>query len=224
MYHGYIENRDQAQRTLSYIENPEHRDDLGFAKTTKAGKFLDNEALPKFRRLDSAVNIWKPEETRNAMIIREVKSAQEDFIPAYRTIYNMLKGSLDVTDEDLQSMGLPPRPSKDRKPSRIEEEAPDYEVDTSVQGAVTLYFFKKGQKRGSAKPDGQHGVECNTYVGTEIPKSWKDLNESWFSTRLKLVLKFKYEQRGQTLSFAIRWENKRGQKGPWSLIFSVIIP
>jgi hypothetical protein len=224
MYHGYIENRDQAQRTLSYIENPEHRDDLGFAKTTKAGKFLDNEVMPRYRRFDAAVSAWKPEETRNAVINLEVKEAQEDFVPVYRTIYNMLKGSLEVSNADLQAMGLPPRPSGDRTPAKIEDEAPDVETDTSVPGEVTMHFFKKGQKRGSAKPDGQHGVECKTYIGPDIPKKWKDLQESWFSTNLKLVLKFENDRRGQILWFAVRWENTRGQKGPWSVIFSVIIP
>jgi hypothetical protein len=32
------------------------------------------------------------------------------------------------------------------------------------------------------------------------------------------------EDRGKKLYFALRWENTRGEKGPWSEIHSTIIP
>jgi hypothetical protein len=30
--------------------------------------------------------------------------------------------------------------------------------------------------------------------------------------------------RGKTVWFRLRWENNRGQKGPWSELYSAIIP
>jgi hypothetical protein len=39
-----------------------------------------------------------------------------------------------------------------------------------------------------------------------------------------MQLVFNGEQRGTTLYFAMRWENNRGEKGPWNDIINVIIP
>lgn len=38
------------------------------------------------------------------------------------------------------------------------------------------------------------------------------------------TLTFDENQRGKTVYFALRWENTRGEKGPWSQIVSSIIP
>jgi hypothetical protein len=35
---------------------------------------------------------------------------------------------------------------------------------------------------------------------------------------------FENDQRGKTVYFALRWENTRGEKGPWSAIQIAIIP
>jgi hypothetical protein len=50
------------------------------------------------------------------------------------------------------------------------------------------------------------------------------LTHSAFDTRSPLKLQFENDLRGKTLYFAMRWENTRGEKGPWSPIMSVIIP
>jgi hypothetical protein len=44
------------------------------------------------------------------------------------------------------------------------------------------------------------------------------------NTRTPYTFPFEYDQRGQTVYFALRWENTRGEKGPWSEIHSTIIP
>jgi hypothetical protein len=47
---------------------------------------------------------------------------------------------------------------------------------------------------------------------------------SVFSTRSPYVFTFDENMRGKTVYFCLRWENTRGQKGPWSAIYSAIIP
>jgi hypothetical protein len=57
----------------------------------------------------------------------------------------------------------------------------------------------------------------------EKPKDWEELIHSTFSTRSPFRLSFKGTDRGKVLYFALRWDNTRGEKGPWSEILNVII-
>jgi hypothetical protein len=43
-------------------------------------------------------------------------------------------------------------------------------------------------------------------------------------TRTPHVLEFTEPQRGQTVYLALRWQNEKGEKGPWSEIQSTVIP
>jgi hypothetical protein len=52
----------------------------------------------------------------------------------------------------------------------------------------------------------------------------EDLIHSAFDTRSPFTLSFDENQRGKTVYFCLRWENTRGEKGPWSEIVSGIIP
>jgi hypothetical protein len=45
-----------------------------------------------------------------------------------------------------------------------------------------------------------------------------------FDTNSPLDIEFTEEDRGKVVWFAVRWENTRGEKGPWSEIYFAIIP
>jgi hypothetical protein len=85
-------------------------------------------------------------------------------------------------------------------------------------------FFEKsnGHKRG--KPAGQHGAEIRWDILDAPPARWDELIHSDIDTSSPFTLWFEHDQRGKTVYFAARWENTRGKKGPWSDIFSAIIP
>ncbi|AHF94767.1 hypothetical protein OPIT5_26275 [Opitutaceae bacterium TAV5] len=51
-----------------------------------------------------------------------------------------------------------------------------------------------------------------------------DLTRSGFDTRSPFTLNFDENQRGKTVYFALRWENTRGDKGPWSPITHAVVP
>jgi peptide methionine sulfoxide reductase MsrA len=56
------------------------------------------------------------------------------------------------------------------------------------------------------------------------PVHIKEVTRSYFDTHTPLVIEFDEEDRGKTFWYAVRWENTRGEKGPWSEIMSAIIP
>ncbi|MDR1289805.1 MAG: hypothetical protein LBK06_01240 [Planctomycetaceae bacterium] len=59
---------------------------------------------------------------------------------------------------------------------------------------------------------------------SEVPVSGEDLPHSRFTRRKKELFDFPQEDRGKTVYFCIRYENAKGQPGPWGPIFSAIIP
>jgi hypothetical protein len=84
--------------------------------------------------------------------------------------------------------------------------------------------YRDMNERGTAKPKGVHGVEIAWEILDTPPVNWEQLTHSAFDTRTPAQLVFHGEQRGRTLYFALRWENTRGEKGPWSEIYGTIIP
>jgi hypothetical protein len=90
-------------------------------------------------------------------------------------------------------------------------------------GVVETHVVDSASGR-KAKPAGSHGFEMAWGIFDTAPTDWEQLNHSSFSTRTPLRLTFSGNDRGKTLYFALRWENTRGVKGPWSEIFNTIIP
>jgi hypothetical protein len=69
-----------------------------------------------------------------------------------------------------------------------------------------------------------HGAEIGWGVLDEPPVNWSQLVHSSFDTASPFRLSFEGDQRGRRLYFALRWENTRGAKGPWSEIMDAVIP
>jgi hypothetical protein len=128
-----------------------------------------------------------------------------------------------VTDDDRNRLGLPIYKTT-HTPAPVAEEAPDMEFHSPEIRREDVHFYAKGQKKGSAKPAGQHGVEACYGVGDRPATQIEELIHSTFDTDSPLKIHFTDADRGKVLSIALRWENTRGAKGPWSDIRTVIIP
>ena len=162
--------------------------------------------------------------TRTSLTVAAKNTARKAFEPAYRGMvkeyltYNHL-----VTDEDRRGMGLPIHKTT-HTDAPVATKAPDFDVDTSVIGRVGINFYEKEAGHRKAKPAGQHCVEFAWVLADTPPTRWEELIHSAVDTRSPYTFVFENDQRGKTLYFALRWENTRGEKGPWSEIASAIIP
>jgi hypothetical protein len=128
-----------------------------------------------------------------------------------------------VSDEDRDGLGLPIYKDT-RTPAPVATKAPDFDVDTSVIGHVGISFYEKEGDHKRGKPPGQHCVEIASAILDTPPTRWDQLIYSAVDTHSPYTFSFENDQRGKTLYFALRWENTRGEKGPWSEIHSAIIP
>jgi hypothetical protein len=145
------------------------------------------------------------------------EKALRDFIKFY-VAYNP-----ETTDHDREEMGIPVHKTT-RTPAEVAKTYPEFEIDSSILCCLIIHFYDQGQKKTKAKPPGQHGAEIRWMVSDVPMVDANDLIHSSFDTRTPFTLEFGGRQRGQTVYFALRWENTRGEKGHWSPIHSAVIP
>jgi hypothetical protein len=120
-------------------------------------------------------------------------------------------------------MGLPERNSGGNTPAPIPTTQIETEIDLSVIRRILFHFHDSGSER-KAKPVGVHGAEIRWSILPTAPHSIKELLNSSFDTHTPFMLEFDEEERGLSIYFCLRWENTRGDKGPWGEIGHAIIP
>jgi hypothetical protein len=128
-----------------------------------------------------------------------------------------------ISDEDRERMALPVHKTT-RTPAPVATIYPTFAINSGTIRRLLIDFFDP-ESRSKGKPFGQHGVEVAWGV-FDLPQTvhLRDLTHSTFATHSPALFEFEDEQRGKTVYFALRWENTRGEKGPWSEIVSAIIP
>jgi hypothetical protein len=126
-----------------------------------------------------------------------------------------------ISDEEHERMGLPVHKTT-RTPAPVATDAPWTKARTDVLRHLT--FDYGGSETSKAKPKGQHGLELSWIIADEKPVHVDALTRSAFDTHSPLTIEFDEADRGKTLWYAARWENTRGEKGPWSEILRAIIP
>ena len=127
-----------------------------------------------------------------------------------------------VSDADKENMGLPLHDGT-RTPAPAPATIPELELDSSIIRQISVHFRDAGSdKRG--KPAHVHGVELRWGMLDNAPVSVEDLKNSAFDTASPYTFKFDEPERGKALYICPRWENNKGDKGPWGEIYKAIIP
>jgi hypothetical protein len=181
-----------------------------------------NGLLEKQDWWQTAFAVSQDPTTRTRGTVKEKQEARKDYekelrkqLKAYVT-YNSR-----INDRQREEMELPVHKST-HTPAPVAPYAPWLRARTELLRHVT--FDYGGSETSKSKPDGQHGLEMVWEIASEKPPHVRNLSHSTFDTHTPLTLEFDETERGSTLWYAARWENTRGEKGPWSEILSVIIP
>jgi hypothetical protein len=162
--------------------------------------------------------------TRTKLTVQDKNTVKSALKASVRqAVREYLTYNHEVTDTDRDGLGIPIHKTT-RTPAPVATEAPEADIDTSVIGRLIIAFFEKGHRHKKAKPAGQHCVEIAWTLSDTPVTRWDELIRSNVDTNSPFTLVFENDQRGKTIYFAIRWENTRGEKGPWSEITSAIIP
>jgi hypothetical protein len=161
--------------------------------------------------------------TRTPVAVVARQEARKDFVNLLRQVIRaFVTYNPTVTDEDRKKMELPiHKQTKTHAP--IADSYPEFEIDTRLIRRLTIHYHNQKSK-SKQKPQGQHAAEIAWVISNSQIINTKDLINSTISTKSPCTLEFTGDQRGKTVYFCLRWENTRGEKGPWSEIVSAIVP
>jgi len=172
------------------------------------------------------VEAWAAYENPNMrapLIVAAKKSTRVTYEKLLSVLVTNLRSNTRLTDEDRLAAGIPLHDTKPT-PSPVPVSYPVATIDTSMIRRLTINFRDGSSTAATAaKPKGVHGAEIRWLMCEEKPLV-EALSNLAFDTRTPYTLEFEDAQRGKTVWICLRWENTRGEKGPWGEVISAIVP
>jgi hypothetical protein len=196
--------------------------DLNRTQWNLDSTWLDTELLPKKGEWATAWDAYQNPVTRTPLITFTKTEKRKSYEKALRILVKGLQSNPRVTQDDLRNMNIAIS-SSTRTPVPKPTSYIDCFADTSVLRQVTIHFHDHAGE-SHAKPRGVHGAEIRWDVRDTPPTEVTDLTQSSFDTHSPYTLEFEESQRGKTVWFCLRWENTKGEKGPWGELTYAIIP
>jgi hypothetical protein len=174
---------------------------------------------------------------RTSALTAKCKTAFEALIEKMRSVKNQYFLSPPLTDVDFATLDLK---SRDMNHSPVSSPTSRAEADVSRSGAHQLELHLRPAS-GSLPDSRRSDYGYRIYYGVlpprgapvdadakreliQVPTTGNDLPFSKFTRRQKEVFDFVQEDSGKTAYFCVRYENAKGEPGPWGSIFSAIIP
>jgi len=127
-----------------------------------------------------------------------------------------------LNEENLVELGLP-LPDHIRTDHVNVTEEVDFVLEIAGIRQVHVRFWQHGLS-SMAKPMGYDGAVVVWGVRDTPPAEPEELASHTMASRTPHTLQFAEEERGGTVYIALRWQNERGNTGPWSDIKSTVIP
>jgi hypothetical protein len=118
----------------------------------------------------------------------------------------------------LRDMGFPEKDNS-RTPKPTPRTYPRYWIEQVGARTLKVSYSVENGGRGSKPPE-----SAGTRVFYGVPAKPEDLPASKWVTRCPHTFHFREEDRSKCAYFAARWENSKGDEGPWGEIISEIIP
>jgi hypothetical protein len=170
--------------------------------------------VPLYRKADS------PE--RTTVIVAEKNAARKKLVALICAMAGFRLKNPIITSAERVDMGLHVR---DTTPTTIDvpKTRPELSIEVVDFRRLKVSFRDHGSK-SRAKPYGIDGAAIIFAALDAPPADHSALTCSVLATRTPHIIECTEEERGKTLYVAACWQNKKGQKGPWSEIISAIVP
>jgi hypothetical protein len=135
---------------------------------------------------------------------------------------NSMRYNPFMTDADRSEFGLP---QSDHTPTvhPVPTSVPDTRVDATSYHYQHRVSAVNVTGRKSSKPQSVHGVRYVWQVGGERPANGAALLHSQFSRKTSIIVFHDETDKGKPAFYASRYENAKGQSGPWSPVVEMYI-
>ena len=151
----------------------------------------------------------------------ETRTAYETLI---RSGAQSIQRNPAVSDDMRTAAGLPIYKDT-RTATSVPSTTPTLQkVDSSSRAILRLFFVDSATPTKRVKPDGVMYCEIREQIGGAAPVNPDTMAFLASETRTPYRADFEPEEVGKTVYFALRWVNTRGEHGPWSEIFTEVVP
>ena len=153
----------------------------------------------------------------------QAKTTARDALSAVvRALVKLIQAQPSVSDESKQAIGI--TVSTGIKTSvAVPSTAPIGRIELLNRLEHTLNFADSTTPTSKAKPAGVRGCQVWLKIGTAPPASASELHFLATDTRSPYVAQFDAADAGKTAYYWLRWENTKGETGPWSAAVSATI-
>jgi hypothetical protein len=141
-----------------------------------------------------------------------------------RPVNNKLQANPAITNAMKEAAGITV-PKETRTPAAVPSTTPHlHKTDTSTRAILRLFFSDSATPGTTAKPAGVKFCEVVAQIGGAAPASPDTLDTVALESRAPYRFDFDAADVGKTVYMALRWINTKGQKGPWSQIYTAVVP
>jgi hypothetical protein len=188
---------------------------LGISQTDTVA--LDTQV----NEVNAAQALVDNEDTRTKLdVTRRDEALKKAHVTARRIIDFYVATNPAATAVDFEALNIPPSGPFPHLP------APGYvpglgHIVSHDLGVDIPFFDAQTGHRG--KPDGVQAIEAYMKIGGEPPKDFSEMTERKVATASPMHMQFGPELEFEVLYLAFRWVGTRGDYGPWSGIYKIII-
>lgn len=161
------------------------------------------------------------EEFEKATAAKDAARAAHE--PNVRGLINKINVTPGMTNELRLEAGLPARDASGRKIIGAPTTYPIGRVEAGRLSLV-LHFVDVNTPMKLAKPEGVHGCEIHVALGDKPPADPSGYSFLALDTRTPYTHDFDAADAGKSVHYLLRWQNTKGQPGPWSEVVSAKIP
>ncbi len=160
-------------------------------------------------------------DTATRTIIDNKNMASKNLQALFRVIFNDIPESV-LTIQDRNTLNLPARSNK-YTATPVPTTKPVGKADTSKRLEHTIAFVDEATPTSRAKPEGVRACQIWVKIGTPAIDP-SELSYVASDTATPYVAHFNGADAGKTAHYWLRWENTRGEVGPWSDVIMATIP
>jgi hypothetical protein len=179
--------------------------------------------MPLLLKWIEAFEIYINPAKRTHGVIKAKDDARADLYPEFRQMVKIIQACPDVPDAQLVDLEIPrPKPSS-RKPLPAPPFPPAFRFDTSAPGWVTVHVLNT-ENMTHGKPVGGKGCLMLYEVTDVDPVDKSKMTHRIYVSNGKVRIEQEEVNRGKKMKVCGCWMNTIGEHGPWSEIYTVIIP
>jgi hypothetical protein len=168
-----------------------------------------------------AAHIKAQETARTATQTKDGSRAKLE--ASLRSAARKINGSTEVDNALRASVGLATR-SGTRSVIGPPTTCPLGRTESAGTATLVLHFGDAETPKSHAKPQGVQGCQIWSFVGEKAPVDPSEYAFIALDTRTPYTDVHPPVDAGKTISYLLRWQNAKGETGPWSSVITAKIP